>query len=563
MKKYFLTVSLLFSTILFFLSCKSESPAPFLEVDRTSVELSADDPLVAYLTVTSNRPFTARSMQTEWCKAEIIENEQSGNLKISASRNETVNARTAVVRITGEGTAPAEISVNVVQSGVTPTLSVKENAVELPSGEQEFTLEVTANLHFAFQLPEWISAKEGNIPKTGVKTYTFIAEPFVGTTSRQANIIVSAISSTVNVTQSVIVTQAATAPELSVSDAAVHLPGGPQEFTLEVRSNFPFTFQLPEWIQSKEGSIPETGVKTYTFVVEPFFEGEPRQADIILNSVSPDITATKTVSVTQEKTYTIKTMTFNIRVISGQNDDPIRWDDGRNVLVKRTIMENEIDIVGTQENELRQQTYLIANLTGYQGLGVTNNTGGNNGESNSIFFRTARFTLIKSGKFWLSETPNVAGSKSWDSGYIRMAIWVILEDKTTGRRLFFINTHIDHLGIVTAQRRQVEVLLQKIEELREGLPVILTGDFNMWPNNSNIAVINNSFLVHTRDVAQTTTGLSYSFHGWNNTPLNERYLADYIFAGDGVNVYLHSVMPEKLDGNYVSDHAPVVAIIEN
>jgi endonuclease/exonuclease/phosphatase family metal-dependent hydrolase len=255
----------------------------------------------------------------------------------------------------------------------------------------------------------------------------------------------------------------------------------------------------------------------------------------------------------------MKVMTFNIHVYSGQNDAPVRWDDGRKVLVRRTIIENEADIVGTQETELTQQNYLKDNLPGYQSIGVTNSAGGNNGESNSIFFKQARFELLESGKFWLSATPNVAGSKSWDSGYIRMAVWAKLKDKTNDRQYFFINSHIDHLGM-TAQQKQVEVLLQKIGELRGSLPVILTGDFNMRPNNSNIAVVTNSFLAHARDVAQTITGLNYSYYGYGRTPINERYLADYIFVNDDVDVYRYSVLPGKLDGNYVSDHAPIIAI---
>jgi endonuclease/exonuclease/phosphatase family metal-dependent hydrolase len=248
----------------------------------------------------------------------------------------------------------------------------------------------------------------------------------------------------------------------------------------------------------------------------------------------------------------LNVMTFNIRVASGQHEDPIRWDAERKVLVKRVIVEGGIDIVGVQECEQIQQTYLQNNLIGYQVAGEASGSG-----TNSIFFKQVRFEMLESGKFWLSENPNTPGSKSWDSGYIRMAVWLKLRDKVTGKQYFVINTHIDHIG-VTAQQKQVETLLQKIEELRGGLPVILTGDFNMRPENANIGVITNSFS-HTRDVAQTKEGLDYSYHGYSSTPSNERYLADYIFVSDDFGVDYYSVLPEKLDGNYVSDHAPVLA----
>jgi endonuclease/exonuclease/phosphatase family metal-dependent hydrolase len=141
-----------------------------------------------------------------------------------------------------------------------------------------------------------------------------------------------------------------------------------------------------------------------------------------------------------------------------------------------------------------------------------------------------------------------------------MAVWARLRDKITGKQYFVIDTHIDHIG-KTAQQKQVEVLLQKIEDLRGDLPVIMTGDFNMRPENANIGVINNSFLTHTRDIATTKTGLSYSYHGYSNTPSDECYLADYISVSDDFSVDQHSVLPEKLDDTFVSDHAPVLSKI--
>jgi endonuclease/exonuclease/phosphatase family metal-dependent hydrolase len=178
-----------------------------------------------------------------------------------------------------------------------------------------------------------------------------------------------------------------------------------------------------------------------------------------------------------------------------------------------------------------------------------------------VFFKKDRFVLLSDGTFWLSETPDVSGSKSWESGYVRMATWARLKDKATNKELFVINTHIDHIS-KAAQEKQVEVLLQKIEELHGDLPVILTGDFNMSPDNSNIVAITNASLSHTRDVAESKSGKDYTYHGFNETQVAGNYFADYIFTSDvGVRVYQHSVLPEKLDGVYVSDHTPVVAKI--
>ncbi|MDR2087522.1 MAG: endonuclease/exonuclease/phosphatase family protein [Dysgonamonadaceae bacterium] len=257
-------------------------------------------------------------------------------------------------------------------------------------------------------------------------------------------------------------------------------------------------------------------------------------------------------------TGNLNVMTFNIRVKSGQNADPIDWNTRRTKITK-LILNEEVDIIGTQETEPDQQSYLKDNLPGYATVGV-GRKGGNSGEYNSIFYRTSRFILLSSGTFWLSDTPDVPGSKFPESGYIRIATWAKLEDKITGRQIFAINTHIDHTS-ATAQDKQVRVLMQQIQALHGGLPVVLTGDFNMRPENANIHYISDSsqsfHLLHTRDIAVQRTGLTYSYHGYGATPLNERYLADYIFVDDRIKVLLYSVMPEKLDDVYLSDHAPV------
>jgi endonuclease/exonuclease/phosphatase family metal-dependent hydrolase len=107
--------------------------------------------------------------------------------------------------------------------------------------------------------------------------------------------------------------------------------------------------------------------------------------------------------------------------------------------------------------------------------------------------------------------------------------------------------------------------MQQVQLRHDDAKIVLTGDFNMRPENANIGYIIDPeqpfHLSHARDIAQVRTGLSYSYHGWHDTTLPERYLADYVFVSDQVRVSLYSVMPEKLDDVYLSDHAPVLAKI--
>ncbi|MDR2086611.1 MAG: endonuclease/exonuclease/phosphatase family protein [Dysgonamonadaceae bacterium] len=258
----------------------------------------------------------------------------------------------------------------------------------------------------------------------------------------------------------------------------------------------------------------------------------------------------------------LNVMTLNVRVKSGQGDDPVNWNTRREKIIK-LIRDEAIDILGTQETEPDQQNDLKTRLTEYATVGVGN--GGSSNEHNSIFYRADRFTLIDSGTFWLSETPGTPGSKFPEPSYVRIATWAKLQDKTTERQLFAINTHLDIPGRDVAQEKQVKVLMEQIQALHGDLPVVLTGDFNMRPDNGNIGYIlapeRTPHFVHARDAAQLCGSLTYSYHGYDKTPLQDRYLADYIFTGGPVRTEYYSVLPKTLDNVFLSDHAPVFAKI--
>lgn len=73
---------------------------------------------------------------------------------------------------------------------------------------------------------------------------------------------------------------------------------------------------------------------------------------------------------------------------------------------------------------------------------------------------------------------------------------------------------------------------------------------------------NNKSLIHTKVVADTKDGLNVTFHNFGRVPPDKRSFIDYIFVSPKTKVKLHSVLPEKLDDVYISDHAVVKAFIE-
>ena len=146
-----------------------------------------------------------------------------------------------------------------------------------------------------------------------------------------------------------------------------------------------------------------------------------------------------------------------------------------------------------------------------------------------------------------------------------VATWAILKDKNTGKRLFFLNTHLDHMGKV-ARHEGALLVIDQATKLSEGLPVIVTGDFNATPDDEPIQVLVNKsderHLTHTRDLAELKYGPEWTFHDYGRIPMNERAWIDYIFVKGNFKVYSNGVITDTLNHLYPSDHCPVMSVIE-
>ena len=178
-----------------------------------------------------------------------------------------------------------------------------------------------------------------------------------------------------------------------------------------------------------------------------------------------------------EQTPDVRVMSYNIRYGTAQ-DGENHWDNRKEFLIE-TIQAFDPDLLGTQETLGFQRDYLAGKLTGYEVLGVGRDDGGETGEMTALYFKRARFEKLDGGHFWLSETPDKPGSKSWDAALTRMVTWVELRDRRQpkGKPLVFFNTHFDHRG-GQARVESARLLRRRVAERAVQCRVIVTGDFN-------------------------------------------------------------------------------------
>ena len=258
------------------------------------------------------------------------------------------------------------------------------------------------------------------------------------------------------------------------------------------------------------------------------------------------------------KPVELNIMTFNIRY-DNPADSLNNWQYRKDV-ASEVLKAHNIDIVGTQEVLYNQLNDLKEHLPEYNALGVGREDGKTKGEYSAILYKKDKFTEEETGYFWLSETPEVAGSKGWDGACERIATWVILKHNETGKKLFFLNTHLDHIGKI-ARQEGVTLILNRAKELSKGLPVIITGDFNAEPETNVIKHVTESgFLKDSKNIAKTVNAQATgTFHAFGKVPEEKRTYIDYIFVNDKIQIEKYEVLPEKMNNVFVSDHVPVFA----
>lgn len=266
---------------------------------------------------------------------------------------------------------------------------------------------------------------------------------------------------------------------------------------------------------------------------------------------------------TADKYAPIEVMTLNMRY-DNPHDGPNAWTF-RAERIAETIELSDVDILSAQELLHNQLVDLRNLLPDYIPIGVGRDDGRTAGEYAPLFILKTRFKVLRSGHFWISPTPDTPGSIGWDAACPRIATWAVLRDKRTNRDIFVINAHLDNAGTL-ARTNGINLLLTKSKQLSNGLPIILTGDFNTpdTPRLIHNAVSSSDTAVtlyNTRTQARQTAGPDWTFHDFGQLPEDRRPTLDYIFVSHEFNTLDNCTIVDH-EGNPISDHAAVLASIE-
>jgi endonuclease/exonuclease/phosphatase family metal-dependent hydrolase len=254
----------------------------------------------------------------------------------------------------------------------------------------------------------------------------------------------------------------------------------------------------------------------------------------------------------------IRVMSYNIRF-----DNP---EDGINAWPNRSASVAHLirsvydpDLIGMQEALHHQIDELDERLSAYSWVGVGRTDGNLGGEFSPIFYKRDKFELLQTNTFWLSETPEIPGSKSWDAAITRIVSWAKFRDKESEKEFYLFNTHFDHIG-VESRKESARLILYAMGDIAGNAPVVLTGDLNVTEESEVYDLFQSEDRIYdARYISESVhSGPTASFNNWRElTEPGSRI--DYIFVSDGTRVLCHRLADDRYEDRFPSDHLPVIS----
>ncbi len=252
----------------------------------------------------------------------------------------------------------------------------------------------------------------------------------------------------------------------------------------------------------------------------------------------------------------------NIRVALDEDENKgVGWSARRDICLK-IIKDRNPDIICLQE-VLKVQAadfkrfFKDFQLIGFDGPEMDENPVGYHGiAKNPILFSTKKYELIAAGVYWLSESPLVAGSKSWDTARARHANWVRLKDRSTGSEFRVINLHLDHIS-AKAKLEQLNMVVEESKQYQTGFAQILAGDFNSQFSSEVFKKTREEGWQDAIEALNGTKEAGFTGHAFKGLQYEKAATAgriDFVWFRGAVKVLAAEIVRDSIKGVYPSDH---------
>lgn len=276
----------------------------------------------------------------------------------------------------------------------------------------------------------------------------------------------------------------------------------------------------------------------------------------LLSSVTASRAAESSVPVKR----THKLLTCNVRVdVPADSKTGDGWQH-RKEMCAEIIKAQKADLFGLQEAQAVHWKDLKTSMPEYDTYALSHAVTEFH-PINAIFFLRSRYELISAGGFWLSEMPHIAFSKSWDSANPRLANWVHLKERSSGKEFRYWNTHLDHKG-QQARVKGSAMIVQASNVFPKELPQLLTGDMNASGENPAIKNYTDAGWVDTFAAINPNVNPGGTAHGFLGPKSPHHNKIDWIFCRGPVKPVASAIIRDGRNGHYPSDHYFVSAEVQ-
>ena len=245
-------------------------------------------------------------------------------------------------------------------------------------------------------------------------------------------------------------------------------------------------------------------------------------------------------------------ISFNIRCCDDKNGNSI---EERAPRLNKIISRYEPDLIGLQEYRPRWEEH-IDKYFGDKYEIFAKYRAESEKEASPMLWRKDKFECIKTGYFWLSDTPDVE-SKGWDERFdcFRMCVYALLKEKQSGKMFVFMNTHFGFGD--DGQIKSVKLIEEYFKKF-SSYPAFIVGDFNMTPDDAAYTVMSEKF---TDVNSVTNNDLRTTYHGYNPESIKNQHI-DYCFINKNVKPVSQKIIDDTVDGMFPSDHYGLYIKIE-
>jgi endonuclease/exonuclease/phosphatase family metal-dependent hydrolase len=269
----------------------------------------------------------------------------------------------------------------------------------------------------------------------------------------------------------------------------------------------------------------------------------------------------------------LRIMSFNIRYSHGGMDEvktENNWTDAEHPRRERAICvirEHMPDVLGVQEARELQVIDLREALPEFDFYGVGRDDGKTGGEYTGIFYRKDRFTGKDAGTFWLSASPQKPGTSFYTvpDAVPRIASWLRLRDRQSGREFIVLNGHFDHIS-APARRKSATLIRERLSKLADGIPAIVMGDLNTPEDSAPLRVLAGEVAASDRRLIDSYRAVhrerspeESTFNHWQGTTAGSRI--DFILHTEEFKTTAAAIVRKSYDGRWPSDHYPVTATL--